>query len=1584
MPMIESLTISKKSPASKSMDFVALREIGIQRIQELAGRLWTDYNTHDPGVTMLEAMSYVLTDLGYRANYDIKDILTPAPGDNTDFKNFYAAREILPVCPVTFNDYRKLLIDVEVVDENDELCKHAGVKNAWIQKSGAKAANTDGSISETYLIPPAEQKIYIDRKYSKLSLDPVDNILPVNQESYYAKTLYDVLLEFDKCERFGDLNTNFSELNFTLTQPEDPFRVQLRVDFKRWDELAVDWNLPLDLSMHIESIRMKFPGLSVSNELVLKGGLSLSFITSKQGGLDFVSQSFLNDVQPFIQQLFEEYVLKVKKILEIVKEVKATLHRNRNLCDDFYRISALKVEEILLCSDIELSTAADVEEVEAEILFQIANFLSPQVNFYTLQEMLNRCRWAIQYPLTTINKNKRIFTIANSLEEDINADDTISVLASDTNIKEYTVKCIRTNRENPNFTDIEVQEEVVSEEMVESAVLIKGTIEEDRCLTVDKIFEGPKLKHGFIDDEELEKAKRMKYIHVSDLIKIIMDVEGVIAVRNIQIANRPLDNDDSIPSQSVKWCLKLAFENNYVPRLNAVDSTLTFFKEQIPFIGKQSEVETIIQNLEKEQRPQKIYYPDLDIPVPVGTHQDLEEYTSLQEDLPTVYGVSSRGIPGLGMLKPAERDYRLAQAKQLKGFLLFFDQLMANYLSQLEHVKDLFSMNNDKDEFGNYAIDKTYFSQPLNNVVPNAQPLYVNPAGHIVALKQIVEDQDLYDKRRNKFLDHLLGRFAETFTDYALLIYQASGAKAPAELIEDKLNFLEAYPALSASRGKGFNYLHPCLNWHIENQSGLEQRASLLLGMPERSVTSLVFSPHFKIIETAGVFTFEIFNEAQSEVLLQSPVGINYNSLEEVKVIIEEILINASCREKYNILPSDPPGQFSFQLVCEEEILAVSAKTDFTSDALGGDTDLYIDDLIGEVILPEFCNNHEANRKNLAPPIFNYITYTVTPILIPPEGQVPQYEIDYSLYDEAFAFTNDHLLLSGKVVGPAAHGDTAAEIVEKGDAAAMRLLCDVVAYGTKRKNYAFDATDDPYTLVLCNRVGVEIGRSPFKNYNEAIVDEIIALSSGQVEIGSGNVFDVNAAIDHGAEVEIQLAQTPDIALVTSLLSYTQSFSILGITIEDRKFEVNLNPEVRIFPGDEIEIVSGSNEGTYTVFSIDTSGPNTIIQVKETIPTEDLSGTLAIKRSYEIANISGNSVFIKAGDDERLINNLIDFLIDKFTSNEGMHLIEHTLLRPRINEKVWKIANAETLDETLLEQGQIYFEKSVPIQMARTNKKLVLIAGNFENEIKHAAARIIGGSPNDGAYTIFKRKYYTAGNRTLIKLKEPLFFDLPAPGHGLGRFAFIRNIDITAIESTSRKIILHHPDGKHIKAGSMVQIKGSGGIKKNNNGRYLVESVNTLAANQYEIIIGESEEKLQDRLLAIHLDKDDCDSCNIVDPYSCVISVVLPYWAGKFTNLAIRNFIQKTIRLEAPAHLLLNICWIDCEQMAEFECKYKKWLIQIGKKDKDKEAQVQALAELIDIIDRLRNVYPSGTLHSCDDDDTFEDAIILNNSVLGTF
>jgi len=92
--MTEHLTISSTPPEHPGMNFALLRQEGIKYIECLAGKLWTDYNTHDPGITILEQLCYAITDLSYRLDFEMKDLLAPPQektGENSK-QFFYSQR----------------------------------------------------------------------------------------------------------------------------------------------------------------------------------------------------------------------------------------------------------------------------------------------------------------------------------------------------------------------------------------------------------------------------------------------------------------------------------------------------------------------------------------------------------------------------------------------------------------------------------------------------------------------------------------------------------------------------------------------------------------------------------------------------------------------------------------------------------------------------------------------------------------------------------------------------------------------------------------------------------------------------------------------------------------------------------------------------------------------------------------------------------------------------------------------------------------------------------------------------------------------------------------------------------------------------------------------------------------------------------------------------------------------------------------------------------------------------------------------------------------------------------------------------
>lgn len=1657
--MSESITISKKTPVSKSLQYDFLREEGIKYIQGLAGKIWTDYNIHDPGVSILEVLSYAITELGYRASYDIEDLLAKDPNnpDAIEIKNFFTARQILPNCPVTINDYRKLLIDVDIHDPIDTDCQHVGVKNAWIEKSKSN-----------------EIPVYVHKSESKLSYDPDPGILTHEQLPVDIGILYDILLEFEKCDEYGDLNENTISKSLTIEEhlPDanvNGLVIRISVNFPRWDSEDTNWDELVSIKSDIQDITIRFSNVPnsyeftyelVNNVVKLDGTITTASDIVKVPGLTELE----NQINDFIyyneDSLLAFYLQKIEKINEIIEAVKASLHSNRNLCEDFYKLSALKVEKIAVCADIELEQDADVEEVQAIIYHEIARFLSPTVYFYTLEEMLNKCKELQTLSILENNTTNQYFTVNKNLDEVLNEDDTITVSGSRSNDRDYTVKSITVDK-GASTTKVYVDEEISSELLTENETLTFYITNEEECLAVDEIFEGPALEHGFIDNIELGKADRKKYIHVSDLIQIIMDIEGVTAVKTIQIANIPQDNEDgAIESKSVKWCLQLAFDQNYVPRLSMLDSKITFYKDQLPFKASSTIVEELIEALEDSERLPKLFNPVLDFDIPNGTYRDLENYESIQNEFPITYGIGEEGLPISGN-NTAANNLREAQARQLKGFLMHFDQVLANYFSQLSHVKDLFSMNAETDQFGNYIIGRTYYTQPLFDIAPNTDELYVDKNGHAVALNDNAENEELFHIRKNKFLDHLIGRFAEQFTDYALLTFKISGkVKAREELIGDKLNFLNAYPAISSERGKGFNHQEPCELWHVNNISGLRQRASFLVGIDETEPEDLQFSSNFAIVPSGDDYAINVSNSTPT-LLLKSYES--YETEEEAKLALEKMIINGVCKDNFAVLSEDDGTNWYFAFDCGGyDVMGISEREDYPDDLEGGALDQDIDELV-QLFTDEYYSNIEANRNNLACAVLNYTGYSIS---VNMEPDPPVAIVSYDLFTNPLSYNPADRIISGQYavegkdksevdiisvdtslnqivvdgniadkleidhilviedsvdndgtytvvsatdvggtteilvnetipsnVAPLGellyNNETVERLYNKAEQQIPEILWQLINNATRKGKYYFTDDGGAYRFRFTNNGGEDLAESIESDFNDALANEIANLVSGVVQItgstGNDGEYGIALTSADGPDVTVTLASNLPSTIQDGAIGFTESFAYT-VDEENNGFSVVTNLTGNLFAGDTIQISgSESNDGLYTIFSIDFDGANTVIAVEEPIPAGDETGSLIYFKSFTIDEVTLNTITFKGGYDQKTVDLFIEFIIEKFFSREGFHILEHVLLRPKVKGEHFVDADAETLTDGLANQGSLYFNNTLPLFSASSTTKIFRVEGDLSGDLDVSEATdisseilISGTGVNDAYYQVKGVQYNIGNDRTAIRTLEDIPSDIPfsAP---IGTLSYMKGASITSMSASDLSIIISDPKSLEIVPGEIVEIRGS--TDETNDGRYLIDEVIDHGGTQ-EIIISRVEAEVEDSLLDIVLDEDDCDACQIQDPYTCIASIIMPHWQGRFDNMDFRRFFERQLRLESPAHVFLNICWISCEQMTEFEEKYKAWLIENAKKVKDYGLLSARLNKLIDILSRLRNVYPSGTLHDCEEDETLENAIILDNSVLG--
>lgn len=818
--------IPKVPEREKSEDYGFLRKTGIEHIEKLASRLWTDYNIHDPGITTLELLCYTITDLGMRTSYPLADILAQETLEGkTGSPHFFSAREILPCNPVTENDFRKLMIDIP------------GVRNSWLD-----------------ILENPKPDFFINCKKSRLTFEKKPRFLPVN-----LLGLYRVVLDLEEHPELGDLNRIYFNRK-VVGQGEEPESIEIKVtQLPNWDYF---WNNTIDpatiKSIVFGPLQAESGSNNYNTRLIIQTNSGkihrphLVIVTDKAQTPENIMVIESELARSDKDAVLSIYNRMIETGYAIVKKVYATLHRHRNLCEDFHCFETIDMEEVSICTDIEIAPDADQEKILAQIFHQTANLLSPPVIFQTLLEMMNA-----------------------------------------------------------------------------------GT-------PPDEIFQGPVLNHGFIDDQDLAASRFVKTIHASDIINIVMDIPGVVAVKNFLMAS--FYNGQALPP-SQKWILEI--KEGRTVKFSRELSKIVFYRGLVPSYANREIVGEHLLALKGRERHTRLGKDQYNLNPPGGSHMDIEHYYSLQNDFPLCYGIGPEGLP------PSVPPKRKAQAKQFKAFLLFFEQLLADYLAQLAHVKDMFSMDPE--------IKKTYFWQPLFHIaglpasdLPNVATLlktfvktldlenntdidldepqtyktqwdsFVQAETEaylegIHTLDALRESQQTYLTRKSRFLDHLLAQFCESFSEYAAVMYTARRNEASTNLaiISHKLSFLNDYPRIGKNRGKAFNYKDSHF-YYSENISGMERRIAKLLGIDDlkRKYLSHCAMEYFEIYMEEN----QVFPEAyrwhlkdnDGKIFLSASVSYT----DEEKALGEILAVSRFGKEKqYYARQQDVNGDYSFDVV---------------------------------------------------------------------------------------------------------------------------------------------------------------------------------------------------------------------------------------------------------------------------------------------------------------------------------------------------------------------------------------------------------------------------------------------------------------------------------------------------------------------------------------------------------------------------------------------------------------------------------------------------------------------------------------------
>jgi hypothetical protein len=730
-----------------SQDWDALRAEGLRRLQQLSGAIWTDHNSHDPGITTLELLVYALTDLSYRMALPMPDLLTGPDGQigPTSLSGFVPAHEILPTAPRTAADYRRLLLRIE------------GVANAWA------IARQPGR---------AETPVFADTLGDTLVHDPLNAAGEANVELALSG-LWDIRLDLEPDPAFGAMNE--TALEFRV--PADPLKgVVLQIDCLSDAFVSGLVDVTRPRTGHVASPAVAGP----EGSKVYTTTLTLDFTAGPDTVLTPCLVRVVEDRprpdRPAVQvtpaeidalladqgpdSLVARFWDKERSRAARIAMVSAVLQANRGLCEDFLSVTTVDPFRVGVCADVELAPDGDLEEVQAAVFHVIERYLAPRIRYRTLDEMLAA--------------GLGVETVFNGPFHDTGFQ----------------------WQGNPVLT-----------------------------------------KPGFVTDADLAAADLRQMVQVSDIVNLVMDIPGVIAIHGISL--RAYDSLGLALDAPQRWTLPVPA--GMQPLFYLEGSKLLFHRAGIPYRAQPTEFARTLDALRAADR-REVYVPAGQVlPQPVGRWRNLTDFQPVQHDFPETYGIGAPGLPGTAP------ESRVAKARQFKAYLTVFDQVLGDYLAQLAGLRRIFSLDP--------ALGQTWFSLDLSTRIAGTREAFAlefltDPAAYAdpLARARLTESEDDFLKRRNRVLDHLIARFAERFADYATLMFRLSdnSARTEAELIADKIGFLRTYPVMSRQRGQGANMRpeDPGLLWDSTNVSGLEMRAGRLLGIDDLTRRDLHCAGH--------------------------------------------------------------------------------------------------------------------------------------------------------------------------------------------------------------------------------------------------------------------------------------------------------------------------------------------------------------------------------------------------------------------------------------------------------------------------------------------------------------------------------------------------------------------------------------------------------------------------------------------------------------------------------------------------------------------------------------------------------------------
>lgn len=191
--------------------------------------------------------------------------------------------------------------------------------------------------------------------------------------------------------------------------------------------------------------------------------------------------------------------------------------------------------------------------------------------------------------------------------------------------------------------------------------------------SLSEILEGPILENGFIDNEEMNDRAIKNKIHISECIQKLCGTENHINILSIEFYGEDKKKFDTEIICDFDEYLFLDIKHSLIKILYK-GTQIEVNQDQIESIYANISMKNFVSN--NTSMNNKIEITDL------IDFDDLTIYESIQFMFPYFLGLSSE--------KLLKKKNNSVSIKQLKGYLLFFDQILCNYIRLFDTLPKIF------------------------------------------------------------------------------------------------------------------------------------------------------------------------------------------------------------------------------------------------------------------------------------------------------------------------------------------------------------------------------------------------------------------------------------------------------------------------------------------------------------------------------------------------------------------------------------------------------------------------------------------------------------------------------------------------------------------------------------------------------------------------------------------------------------------------------------------------------------------------------------------------------------------------------